>query len=88
MLEAGQSHQACDVVIPWPLKLMGSGTAAEATVVLCPKGPDAALDFRYCLLHASGCIMYAYSACQSSCLSGSADALRTLGVHMYMFKFS
>ncbi|KAL3140655.1 F-box protein skip5 [Trebouxia sp. C0010 RCD-2024] len=46
VLEAGQSHEACDVVIPWPLKLMGSGTAAEATVVLCPKGPDAALDFR------------------------------------------
>lgn len=56
MLEAGQSHEACDVVIPWPLKLMGSGTAAEATVVLCPKGPDAALDFRYCMPLVVSCI--------------------------------
>ena len=53
MLEAGQVHDAHDVVIPWPLKLIGSGADAEDTVILCPKGPDAALDFRYGSLHAS-----------------------------------
>ena len=47
VLEAGQLHDARDVVIPWPLKLIGSGADAEDTVILCPKGPDAALEFRY-----------------------------------------
>ena len=47
VLEAGQIHHAHDVVIPWPLKLIGSGADAEDTVILCSKGPDAALDFRY-----------------------------------------
>lgn len=47
MLEAGQVHDAHDVVIPWPLKLVGSGHAAEDTLLVCPKGPEAALDFRY-----------------------------------------
>ena len=46
MLEAGQVHDAHDVIIPWPLKLTGSGKDAEDTVILCPKGPEAALDFR------------------------------------------
>ena len=46
MLEAGQQHDAHDVVIPWPLKLVGSGAAPEDTVLVCPKGPEAALDFR------------------------------------------
>lgn len=63
MLEAGQSHDACDVVIPWPLKLMGSGADAEETLIVCPKGPDAALDFRYEVLHFSGCVMHIHSAC-------------------------
>ena len=58
VLEAGQSHDARDVVIPWPLKLMGSGIDAEETLILCPKGPDAALDFRCCLMDASGCTMH------------------------------
>ena len=47
VLEAGQLHDAHDVVIPWPLKLIGSGADAEDTLILCPKGPYAALDFRY-----------------------------------------
>ena len=47
VLEAGQIHDAHGVVITWPLKLLGSGTDAEDTMILCPKGPDAALDFRY-----------------------------------------
>ena len=55
MLEAGQLHNAHDVVIPWPLKLIGSGADAEDTVLLCPKGPDAALDFRYGSLLALEC---------------------------------
>ena len=46
VLEAGQEHAAHDVVIPWPLKLMGSGAVPEDTVLVCPKGPEAALDFR------------------------------------------
>ena len=46
VLEAGQVHDAHDVVIPWPLKLVGSGHAAEDTLLVCPKGPEAALDFR------------------------------------------
>lgn len=46
VLEAGQIHHAHDVVIPWPLKLVGSGADAEDTMILCSKGPDAALDFR------------------------------------------
>lgn len=46
VLEAGQMHDAHDVVILWPLKLVGSGNVAEDTLLVCPKGPEAALDFR------------------------------------------
>lgn len=46
VLEAGQMHDAHDVVILWPLKLVGSGNVAEDTILVCPKGPEAALDFR------------------------------------------
>jgi len=48
VLEAGQMHDAHDVVILWPLKLVGSGNVAEDTLLVCPKGPEAALDFRCC----------------------------------------
>lgn len=64
VLEAGQIHHAHDVVIPWPLKLIGSGADAEDTVVLCSKGPDAALDFRYGMP-----LLSQHSVCHKQCLT-------------------
>ena len=61
VLEAGQLHDAHDVVIPWPLKLIGSGRDAEDTILLCPKGPNAALDFRYGSLLALECHTFCMS---------------------------
>lgn len=47
ILEPGEAHLVQDVVIPWPLHLVGGGSSPESTVLTCPKGADAAaLDFR------------------------------------------
>ncbi|KAK9842635.1 hypothetical protein WJX84_009641 [Apatococcus fuscideae] len=45
-LEAGQDHIAADVIIPWPLHLVGASARPEDTRIVCPKGATAALDFR------------------------------------------
>lgn len=90
VLEAGQAHNARDVVIPWPLKLIGSGAAAEDTLLLCPKGPEAALDFRStgkvanltiqatlsnCILHRRGRVTV--EACKLQCHAGGLEHLFT-----------
>lgn len=36
-----------DVVVPWPLHLLGGGLSHEDTVLAAPRGADAALDFRW-----------------------------------------
>jgi len=45
-LEAAQAHEAADVQVAWPIRLRGGGAAPEDTLLLCPRGADAALVFR------------------------------------------
>lgn len=37
------------VVISWPLHIVGGGAGAADTTLLCPRGADAALEFRCAL---------------------------------------
>ena len=46
LVEPGASHEARDVAVRWPLRIVGGGDAAAETVLQCPRGADAALDFR------------------------------------------
>lgn len=46
LVEPGASHEARDVTVRWPLRIVGGGDAAADTVLHCPRGADAALDFR------------------------------------------
>lgn len=46
VLEAGQDHVAADVIIPWPLHLVGASARPEDTRIVCPRGATSALDFR------------------------------------------
>ena len=39
-------HVAQDVVISWPLQLIGAGSTADDTVLESSKGAEAVLDFR------------------------------------------
>lgn len=90
VLEAGQQHDAHDIVIPWPLKLVGSGAAPEDTVLVCPKGSEAALDFRStgkvanmtiqatlsnCILHRRGSVVV--EGCKLQCHAGGLEHLFT-----------
>ena len=50
-LEAAQVHEAADIAVRWPLRLRGNGAAPEDTVLVCPRGADAALVFRCGGLH-------------------------------------
>ena len=45
-LEAAQVHEAGNIAVRWPLRLCGNGSAPEDTVLVCPRGADAALVFR------------------------------------------
>lgn len=44
-------HEAADIAVRWPLRLRGNGCAPEDTVLVCPRGADAALVFRCGGLH-------------------------------------
>ena len=44
-------HEAADIAVRWPLRLRGNGAAPEDTVLVCPRGADAALVFRCGGLH-------------------------------------
>ena len=46
ILAPDQVHTAADVIISQPLKLVGGGSTAGSSRLLCPKGAEAALDFR------------------------------------------
>lgn len=50
-LEAAQVHEAADIAVRWPLRLRGNGAAPEDTLLVCPRGADAALAFRCGGLH-------------------------------------
>ncbi|MCG8319992.1 MAG: hypothetical protein MI921_10855, partial [Cytophagales bacterium] len=45
-VDAGTPHLVKDVSVRWPLRIRGSGPSPEDTVLVCPKGADAAIDFR------------------------------------------
>lgn len=46
MLAPDQVFVASDVIISQPLKIVSCGAAAASSKLLCPKGAEAALDFR------------------------------------------
>lgn len=46
-LAPDQVHQVKDVVVAWPLHILGGGGVADDTLLVCPKGADTGLDFRY-----------------------------------------
>ncbi|KAK9818818.1 hypothetical protein WJX74_005476 [Apatococcus lobatus] len=83
VLEAGQDHVAADVVIPWPLHLVGASARPEDTRIICPGGATSALDFRAsgkvvnlmiqvemgsCILHQKGRL--AVEGCILTCKAG------------------
>ena len=47
VVEPGAWHEARDVAVRWPLRIVGGGDAPADTVLHCPRGADAALDFRW-----------------------------------------
>ena len=47
LVEPGAWHEARDVAVRWPLRIVGGGDAPADTVLHCPRGADAALDFRW-----------------------------------------
>lgn len=46
VLLPGEEHDVSDVVVPFPLHIMGGGSAPEQTLLTCARGADTALDFR------------------------------------------
>lgn len=49
LMEPGAPHEVNGVVISWPLHIVGGGASGADTVLLCPQGADAALEFRCAL---------------------------------------
>ncbi len=47
LVEPGAWHEARDVAVRWPLRIVGGGAAPADTVLHCPRGADAALDVRW-----------------------------------------
>jgi len=45
LIAPGITHMASNVVITKPLRLVGGGSSADDTVLLCPRGFDSALEF-------------------------------------------
>ena len=46
LLEAGAPHHAHNIILPWPLRIMGGGAGPADTALVGPASPDPMLDFR------------------------------------------
>lgn len=88
ILAPDQVHSASDIVICRPLKLLGPGSTPGSSKLFCPKGAEAALDFRCtakvsnvtitamfsnCILHRQGRVTI--DSCQLECYAAGLGHL-------------